>query len=558
MMSSSSNGSGNASNANVDTSIGMSRRSGYPSVSTPSVFGPELGQQSNGDEDEEAWELQQQHDGNGDGERQSYPPVDYVDRGEGPSNSSSSYAFRDDRGSNGMAYGQPNRAMTSTADVNGISQYGHPEYHYAGDDSVNNPLLRPSTPRLPNEADFSHSYGGNASHTLSSPLLNSHSSKSSPSRFKRYFQSSPANNADNNDFKYSRSASSSVINILSLHPGNAHSTPPKHGNSSILPGSGSASHTPSGSHAMERSASGLSPPAGPAWLLGTLGVGGGRKRGLHPCTLIPAFLFGAILALSGIFGGRAVQQISTKHSTTSQQQDSSTTLWLPWSSSSSSSSDASTASQSSIQDLLSNIARPPYTHHSSGHIYMDQARTSLGTIEHPIHALIANATVQWESLLSKQSKTLAQAVKEYRRRYGRNPPKGFDRWFKFAQDNGVILIDEYDQISKDILPFTALSQAKLAERVAEIESNEFVHTFVVRNGKITITGAKKELARASDQAELMKNFVQFLPDVNITMSAHDGPSVAVDWQLRERHVKAASAGKKISDKEADMINDDPA
>jgi hypothetical protein len=32
-------------------------------------------------------------------------------------------------------------------------------------------------------------------------------------------------------------------------------------------------------------------------------------------------------------------------------------------------------------------------------------------------------------ILDRQSKTLEQAVKEYTRRYGRPPPKGFDDWY---------------------------------------------------------------------------------------------------------------------------------
>ena len=59
---------------------------------------------------------------------------------------------------------------------------------------------------------------------------------------------------------------------------------------------------------------------------------------------------------------------------------------------------------------------------------MDQVRTSLGQIEHPIHELIRNATYQWDSLLARQSKTLGEAVSEYKRRYNRNPPRGFDDW----------------------------------------------------------------------------------------------------------------------------------
>lgn len=48
--------------------------------------------------------------------------------------------------------------------------------------------------------------------------------------------------------------------------------------------------------------------------------------------------------------------------------------------------------------------------------------------QHPIFDLIDKAQKQWDDKLAKSSKTLGQAVNEYRRRYGRAPPKGFDRW----------------------------------------------------------------------------------------------------------------------------------
>jgi hypothetical protein len=48
---------------------------------------------------------------------------------------------------------------------------------------------------------------------------------------------------------------------------------------------------------------------------------------------------------------------------------------------------------------------------------------------HPIFELIRNAEAEWEAKLSRSSKTLAQAVAEYERRYRRPPPLGFDDWF---------------------------------------------------------------------------------------------------------------------------------
>jgi hypothetical protein len=48
---------------------------------------------------------------------------------------------------------------------------------------------------------------------------------------------------------------------------------------------------------------------------------------------------------------------------------------------------------------------------------------------HPIYDLIERAEKDWNDKLSRQSKSLDEAVSEYRRRYGRSPPAGFDRWY---------------------------------------------------------------------------------------------------------------------------------
>jgi hypothetical protein len=47
---------------------------------------------------------------------------------------------------------------------------------------------------------------------------------------------------------------------------------------------------------------------------------------------------------------------------------------------------------------------------------------------HPIFDLIERAQHDWDEKLARQSRSLDEAVAEYRRRYGRAPPKGFDRW----------------------------------------------------------------------------------------------------------------------------------
>ncbi|KAG6889563.1 hypothetical protein C0995_016690, partial [Termitomyces sp. Mi166 len=45
---------------------------------------------------------------------------------------------------------------------------------------------------------------------------------------------------------------------------------------------------------------------------------------------------------------------------------------------------------------------------------------------HPIFELIRDAEAAWDAKLKRSSKTLAEAVAEYKRRYKRLPPRGFD------------------------------------------------------------------------------------------------------------------------------------
>lgn len=94
--------------------------------------------------------------------------------------------------------------------------------------------------------------------------------------------------------------------------------------------------------------------------------------------------------------------------------------------------------------------------------------------EHPIPKLMANAEQKFRALLAKQSKTLAQAVVEYKKRYGRNPPRGFDDWWEFATQNDVKLVDEFDAIFEDLSPFWLLSGREFRERAHEVRCSTLV------------------------------------------------------------------------------------
>jgi hypothetical protein len=95
-------------------------------------------------------------------------------------------------------------------------------------------------------------------------------------------------------------------------------------------------------------------------------------------------------------------------------------------------------------------------------------RLSGNVAEHPIPRLMDDAERRFRALLSRQSHSLRAAVAEYKRRYGRSPPKGFASWWRFAQVNNVKMVDEYDGLVRDLEPFWEMTGAEFRLRASQV------------------------------------------------------------------------------------------
>ena len=63
------------------------------------------------------------------------------------------------------------------------------------------------------------------------------------------------------------------------------------------------------------------------------------------------------------------------------------------------------------------------------HVYLPNGLLQVNQdAPHPIYELMEQAEKDWNRKLERASTTLEQAMREYRRRYHRYPPKGFDLW----------------------------------------------------------------------------------------------------------------------------------
>ena len=130
---------------------------------------------------------------------------------------------------------------------------------------------------------------------------------------------------------------------------------------------------------------------------------------------------------------------------------------------------------------------PPHSHHrhlysSTGHLLVSDREDA----PHPIPVLLGLGEKRWEELLSRQSRTLEEAVQEYARRYGRQPPKGFDLWWDYAMLHNLVLPDEYDRINLDLAPFFALPREEMRRRMEMVEEMKETFTLVVKDGAVEV------------------------------------------------------------------------
>lgn len=104
-----------------------------------------------------------------------------------------------------------------------------------------------------------------------------------------------------------------------------------------------------------------------------------------------------------------------------------------WRASSGYGEDSTSITDPTAVDATSRILQPQEAFkRRDGLLYLaDQARPGANPankVGHPILHLMKQAKRDWKKKLDSQSSDLATAVKTYKKKYGRAPPKGFDKW----------------------------------------------------------------------------------------------------------------------------------
>ncbi len=153
----------------------------------------------------------------------------------------------------------------------------------------------------------------------------------------------------------------------------------------------------------------------------------------------------------------------------------------------------------------------------------DQPIANPTKADHPIDTLIQAAESIQQNLLKKESKDLKAAAAEYRNRRGRHPPPGFDTWFKFAQENGAVIVEDFwDQIYHDLGPFWGLPPATMRKEAWDFEMN-----ISVRNHN---TSASSQWFWTQIWMNLTQTIEHLLPDMDIALNAMDEPRIVLPWE----------------------------
>lgn len=165
---------------------------------------------------------------------------------------------------------------------------------------------------------------------------------------------------------------------------------------------------------------------------------------------------------------------------------------------------------------------------------------------HPIPKLITEAEARYTAMKARQSKSLPDAITEYRRRYSMNPPPNFDRWYEYAKNRNSVLIDEYDTIYHSLKPFWGLPPSELRKRAREaigfndpigLHDNKLLHA-AIRNGAVSIGRQGPDWQKDATKG-MMQKFVEFLPDMDLGFNIHDEPRIVVPNDMLSKYLTQA-------------------
>lgn len=170
---------------------------------------------------------------------------------------------------------------------------------------------------------------------------------------------------------------------------------------------------------------------------------------------------------------------------------------------------------------------------------------------HPVDDLVYKNRIEEDRWLRHVtvSTTLNLAVKEYgERHHGRKPPQNFDKWFEFARGRESVVIDGFDQMEKDILPFWGLEPHNIRDGLEFLKTQPNIGIIRIADGRATHAGRDDPMQREilNELVDMISTFAQHLPTMEIAINLQERPRVLIPWNdIHRLRVAATQSGFQL-------------
>lgn len=165
---------------------------------------------------------------------------------------------------------------------------------------------------------------------------------------------------------------------------------------------------------------------------------------------------------------------------------------------------------------------------------------------HPIVQIVEQANAAFNAKLAAQSNTAEEAITEYQRRYGRQPPSGFQKRFELAKSKHFHFIDEFDAIQRTITPFWGIAASDLRVCTSNLKGSPKLLEVRIEDGKVLPdTETYRDDATVTLYVEAMSTWInetiwkEVLPSTTFYLNLLDEPRVAVSRDTMDQAMSQA-------------------
>ncbi|KAI1799609.1 glycosyltransferase family 90 protein [Daldinia bambusicola] len=163
--------------------------------------------------------------------------------------------------------------------------------------------------------------------------------------------------------------------------------------------------------------------------------------------------------------------------------------------------------------------------------------------------IIANAKSESDAWIARasKSKSLKEAVTVYKERYGMPPPPNFDKWYIFATSVKSPVIDTFDQIHGDLLPFWGAAPSVIRQRTTHLLEHPSLSMggIIIDGGKIEISphihGTHRWMMDVTK--DMLDPFAQWLPDMQLAFNLDDECRISVPLDRMKAYIEEGTKAR---------------